>query len=199
MVCGSGSSLDNVIQGAEVPFELIRTERGGEVTYHGPGQLVLYPILDLRAYRQDVHWYMRSLEEVALRVLRSLELPACRAPGMTGAWVEDAKVCAMGVKLSRWITMHGLALNACVDLSHFEHIVPCGIADRRVTSIDKELLERKIDSVQLADVQRLLLEHFADVFDVHLSLSEEDASLTTLASLSREQSQQGKSSNLTVG
>jgi lipoyl(octanoyl) transferase len=124
-----GSTLDN-LRSMPPPFELVRTERGGEVTYHGPGQLVLYPVLDLRAYQQDVHWYMRSLEEVALRTVRSFGLPARRVPGLTGVWVEDAKVCAIGVKLSRWVTMHGLALNVDVNLDHFGHIVPCGIADR---------------------------------------------------------------------
>lgn len=185
---GTRSSLDN-LRSSSLPFELYRTERGGEVTYHGPGQLVLYPIIDLRHYRQDVHWYLRSLEEVALRVLRSLQLPARREPGLTGAWVDDAKVCATGVKLSRWVTMHGLALNVDVDLSHFEHIVPCGIADRPVTSILKELVERggtvqgaRVDPVGarvddgyrlMAHVQQLLLRHFAEVFRVELSCNEE--------------------------
>ena len=161
---GTASTLDN-LRSDSVPFELHRTERGGEVTYHGPGQLVLYPILDLRAYRQDVHWYMRSLEEVALRTLGSLGLPGERVEGLTGAWVDGAKVCAIGVKLSRWVTMHGLALNVCPDLAHFGHIVPCGIADRPVTSVAELLGE---DAADLREVQRLLLRHFGDVFSVEV-------------------------------
>jgi len=141
LTLGTSSTLDNVRSDAP-PFELVRTERGGEVTYHGPGQLVVYPILDLRAYKQDVHWYMRALEEVAARVVRSVGLPAGRIDGLTGVWIGDAKVCAIGVKLSRWVTMHGLALNVDVDLRDFAHIVPCGIADRPVTSLRRELEAR---------------------------------------------------------
>ena len=160
--------MDNVRSEAP-PFELHRTERGGEVTYHGPGQLVLYPILDLRGYRQDVHWYMRSLEEVALRTLASYGLPGERVEGLTGAWVRGSKVCAIGVKLSRWVSMHGLALNVAPDLSHFEHIVPCGIADRPVSSM-QELLGA--DAPDLQAVQRTMLEHFCEVFDAELELPE---------------------------
>eukprot|EP00322_Chrysochromulina_rotalis_P010981 CAMPEP_0115867884 /NCGR_PEP_ID=MMETSP0287-20121206/20998_1 /TAXON_ID=412157 /ORGANISM="Chrysochromulina rotalis, Strain UIO044" /LENGTH=250 /DNA_ID=CAMNT_0003322503 /DNA_START=29 /DNA_END=781 /DNA_ORIENTATION=- len=176
LTLGTSSTLDNVRDDSP-PFELVRTERGGEVTYHGPGQLVLYPILNLRAYRQDVHWYMRSLEEVAIRVAHSLGLPAGREPGLTGVWIEQAKVCAIGVKLSRWVTMHGLALNVDVRLEDFSHIVPCGIADRPVTSLSKELRERatsseaagQLSSASLETVQQLLLQHFSEVFDVELA------------------------------
>ena len=169
------STLDN-LRSTPPPFELVRTERGGEVTYHGPGQLVVYPVLDLRAYRQDVNWYMRSLEEVALRTVQSLGLYPHRVPGLTGVWVGDAKLCAIGVKLSRWVTMHGLALNVEVDLDHFEHIVPCGIADRSVTSIRAELgarnplIERPEELMDRA--QALLLGHFGDVFGAHLCAGE---------------------------
>ena len=206
LTLGTASTLDNVRSDAP-PFELVRTERGGEVTYHGPGQLVLYPILDLRAYRQDVHWYMRALEEVAIRTVRSVGLPAGRVEGLTGVWVDrrggsggdgltgvgeasPAKICAIGVKLSRWVTMHGLALNVETDLRDFEHIVPCGIADRPVTSMQREM-ERRGDerdrlecssirrgaaaaqaaaepTPSMATVQALLLRHFAEVFDAEL-------------------------------
>ena len=135
------------------------------MTYHGPGQLVLYPILDLRAYRQDVHWYMRSLEEVALRTLGSLGLEGEREEGLTGAWVGGAKVCAIGVKLSRWVTMHGLAFNVRPELSHFGAIVPCGIADRPVSSVEELLGAEAADE---AAVRALLLRHFSDVFSVEL-------------------------------
>lgn len=243
LTLGTASTLAN-LRTSSPPFDLIRTERGGEVTYHGPGQLVLYPVLDLREYRehtlhaplalltplalvlpssvlalllrtflpvalsplavstrrlhppaslsgstrrtfsrpsptagQDVHWYMRSLEEVAIRVVHSLGLPAARVGGLTGVWVEDAKVCAIGVKLSRWVSMHGLALNVDVDLSDFRHIVPCGIADRPVTSVAAELRARKTpprdtterhETPLIEEVHRLLLQHFQEVFQVEL-------------------------------
>lgn len=135
------------------------------MTYHGPGQLVLYPVLDLRAYEQDLHWYLRALEETVIRTLASLGVTAAREEGLTGVWVGDSKVCAIGVRVSRWITMHGLALNVCPDLSHFEHIVPCGIADRSVTST-AQLLPGEAGASELATVQELLLFHFAEVFNV---------------------------------
>ena len=186
---GAASTLANVRGSSDAPpFELVRTERGGEVTYHGPGQLVLYPMLDLRAYRQDVHWYMRALEEVAMRALADVGLPAAREPGLTGVWVDGAKACAIGVKLSRWVSMHGLALNVATDLAHFEHIVPCGIADRPVTSVARELQRRRLDGATdaaiggapdgddalLAHMRALLLKHFAAVFDVDCRVVEHD-------------------------
>ena len=127
---------------------------------------MLYPILDLRAYRMDVHWYMRALEEVVVRTLGSLGLPAERIPGLTGVWVDGAKVCALGVKLSRWVSMHGLALNVCPDMAHWQHIVPCGIADRPVTSL-QQLLPGD-ERASLESVHALLLRHFSDVFSVEL-------------------------------
>lgn len=171
LTLGTSSTIDNVLSSSDPPFDLFRTERGGEVTYHGPGQIVLYPLLDLRAYRQDVHWYMRALEEVVIRTLGSLGLPAGREPGLTGVWVDGAKACAIGVKLSRWVSMHGLALNVEPDLEHFGHIVPCGIADKPVTSIAELLRERGYDAggaPLLERVQRLLLQHFAEVFECEL-------------------------------
>ncbi|KAL2623683.1 hypothetical protein R1flu_003888 [Riccia fluitans] len=124
------------------PIELHKTERGGEVTYHGPGQLVMYPILNLRHQKPDLHWYLRTLEEVVIRALwSSCRLRASRIDGLTGVWVDDEKVAAIGVRVSRWITYHGLALNVNTDLAPFGNIVPCGISDRRVGSI-KQLLRK---------------------------------------------------------
>ena len=179
LTLGTSSTLDNV-RSRTPPFELLRTERGGEVTYHGPGQPVLYPVLDLRAYRQDVHWYMRALEEVAVRTLGDFGVEAWREPGLTGVWTGGGKACAIGVKLSRWVSMHGLALNVAPDLAHFEHIVPCGIADRPVTSVAREMESARLPSSHDDDeegatsalldaAQRRLLSHFADVFDVTLT------------------------------
>ena len=182
LTLGTSSTLDNVLSADAPPFELFRTERGGEVTYHGPGQLVMYPILDLREYRQDTHWYMRALEEVVIRALADFGMPATREDGLTGVWIDGAKACAIGVKVSRWVSMHGLALNVAPDLSHFVHIVPCGIADKPVTSLAREL-ERagrptgaeiggdessSVRRALLDEVQQALLRHFADVFAVDL-------------------------------
>ena len=183
LTLGTRSTLDN-LRGDDPPFELFRTERGGEVTYHGPGQLVLYPILDLRSYRQDVHWYMRALEEVVIRTLHSLGLPAEREPGLTGVWVNGAKACAEGVKLSRWVTMHGLALNVHTDLAYFQHIVPCGIADRPVTSVAEQLRNAGVPEEELPtleDVHALLLRHFAEVFECELVAAPAPANVATLA------------------
>jgi lipoyl(octanoyl) transferase len=169
LTLGTGSTLDNVKSREDPPFELIRTERGGEVTYHGPGQLVMYPVLDLSIYRADVNWYLRALEEVAMRTCRSLGLEAERESGLTGVWVRGGKTCARGVKLSRWVSMHGLALNVCPDLQHFDSIVPCGISDRPVTSIAAELGTAAHERGQLLEeAQSLLLHHFSAVFAVEL-------------------------------
>ena len=183
LTLGTSSTLDNLVTD-DPPFELFRTERGGEVTYHGPGQLILYPVVDLRQYRQDVHWYMRALEEVVVRTLNSLDLPAERESGLTGVWVRGAKACAIGVKLSRWVSMHGLALNVEPDLDHFGHIVPCGIADKPVTSIAKLRGEDGAPPVGLEEVAELLLKHFAEVFACELS--DADSSEWTQAQAKKE-------------
>ncbi|MGB5283036.1 MAG: lipoyl(octanoyl) transferase LipB, partial [Polyangiales bacterium] len=113
--------------------------RGGDVTYHGPGQLVAYPIIDLKPDRRDVRKYMWSLEETMIRTCANFGLAATRVEGLNGAWIGDRKVGAVGVRISRWVTMHGLALNANSDLTHFDLIVPCGIQDKTVTSLTAEL------------------------------------------------------------
>lgn len=134
---GAGSTEKNLLFEPEhSPYPLYRTERGGEVTYHGPGQLVMYPVLNLRHFKQDLHWYLRQLEEVIIRALSEVSgLQGERVEGLTGVWVGGNKVAAIGVRASRWVTYHGLALNVSTDLSHFSKIVPCGIADKGVTSI----------------------------------------------------------------
>lgn len=126
--------------------------RGGDVTYHGPGQLVGYPILDLKPDRKDLHVYLRSLEEVLLRVLRSFRVSGSRDEGATGVWVGDAKVAAIGIRVSSgWITSHGFALNANTDLSYFDAIVPCGLSGRPVTSLSR-LLDRDVTPEEAAPV-----------------------------------------------
>lgn len=164
---GQGSSLDFLkFDPNTVNFELHRVERGGEVTYHCPGQLVGYPILNLRYYQQDLHWYLRQLEEVLIQLLAVYDLKGDRIPGMTGVWLEGHKVAAIGIKVSRWITMHGFALNVCPDLTGFERIVPCGIVDKPVGSLAQFLPDLTIEQVRLD-----LATVFAEVFQVHLSES----------------------------
>jgi lipoyl(octanoyl) transferase len=141
-----------------------RINRGGDITYHGPGQLVGYPILDLDNFRPDIHWYLRTLEEAVILTLREYGLHPGRISGLTGVWLDweenapnPRKICAMGVKCSRWVTMHGFALNVEPDLRYFGHIVPCGITDKAVTSLAQELGH----SVSVAEVQERLLVHLA--------------------------------------
>ncbi|XP_076933232.1 octanoyltransferase LIP2p, chloroplastic-like [Bidens hawaiensis] len=154
------------------PLPLYQTERGGEVTYHGPGQLVMYPIMNLRYHKMDLHWYLRALEEVVIRVLFSVfTLKASRVKGLTGVWVGDKKLAAIGIRVSRWLTYHGLALNVCTDLSPFNRIVPCGIKDRGVGSI-KGLLSDSCsisNDGELIDIaHESLLKEFCEVFQVEL-------------------------------
>jgi lipoyl(octanoyl) transferase len=159
---GTGSSLAFLrFDPQHPPSPLYRIERGGEVTYHCPGQLVGYPILNLHRYQTDLHWYLRQLEEVILQLLASYGLAAERLEGLTGVWVEGYKVAAIGIKVSRWITMHGFALNVCPDLTGFAQIVPCGIGDRPVGS-----LAMFIPEIDLAETQARLLACFAHVFGV---------------------------------
>jgi lipoyl(octanoyl) transferase len=141
-----------------------RINRGGDITYHGPGQLVGYPILDLDNFFTDIHRYMRLLEEAVVLTLSDFGVAAGRIPGLTGVWLDDEKgprkICAMGVKASRWVTMHGFALNVNTDLSYFSHIVPCGIADKAVTSMQQELGR----AVFMPDVTQRVEGHLFDLF-----------------------------------
>jgi lipoyl(octanoyl) transferase len=137
------------------------TGRGGDVTYHGPGQIVGYPILDLRPDRCDVHKYVRDLEEVMIRTCADYGVTASRITGLTGAWVGPDKIGAIGIRISRWITSHGFAFNVTTNLDHFKLIVPCGISDRGVTSLEKATGR----SVPLPQVEDALVRRFAEVFD----------------------------------
>lgn len=140
------------------------TGRGGDVTYHGPGQLVGYPIVDLNPDRRDVHKYVRDLEEVLMHALETLGVAGTRVHGLTGVWVgppgQEEKIAAIGVRISRWITSHGFALNVATDLSHFSLIVPCGIPDRGVTSIERQVGRR----VSLTDVEEAVIAGMECVF-----------------------------------
>jgi lipoyl(octanoyl) transferase len=161
---GQGASLEFLkFDPSQEDWEIHRVERGGEVTYHCPGQLVGYPILNLRYYQQDLHWYLRQLEEVLIQLLAVYGLKGDRVPGMTGVWLEGYKVAAMGIKVSRWITMHGFALNVCPDMTGFERIVPCGIANKPVGSLAQFIPNISVEQVRL-DIAAI----FAAVFDVEL-------------------------------
>ncbi len=144
-----------------------KINRGGDITYHGPGQIVGYPILDLDNFFTDIHKYLRFLEEMVIRTLAEYEIESGRSKGETGVWldaedpVKARKICAMGVRASRWVTMHGFALNVNADLSYFGNIIPCGIVDKAVTSMDKEL-GIKVDQ---EEVKEKLKKHFADLFN----------------------------------
>ena len=149
----------------------VEIDRGGDITFHGPGQIVGYPILDLDRFFTDVHRYLRELEEVIIRTLADFGVAGGRVDGRTGVWVGpdergfERKICAMGIRCSRWVTMHGFALNVRTDLSYFSHIVPCGISDRGVTSLSAEL-DRDVDP---GVVKPRLLHHFAALFDADLA------------------------------
>jgi lipoyl(octanoyl) transferase len=146
---------------AELEIAVSETGRGGDVTYHGPGQIVGYPILDLRPDRCDVHRYVRDVEEVMIRVCRDYGVDAGRIAGLTGAWVGFEKIGAIGIRISRWITSHGFAFNVSTDLERFGLIVPCGIADRGVTSLEKATGTR----LEMDDVVAALVRNFAGVFE----------------------------------
>ena len=144
--------------------------RGGDITYHGPGQLVVYPILDLDNFFTDIHKYMRSLEEAVILTLSEYGLQAGRVKDLTGVWVDahdllkTRKICAMGVKTSRWVTMHGLALNVNAELDMFKNIVPCGLAGKEVTSLHKELNR----TIPMEEIKKKLLKHISAVFQMEL-------------------------------
>jgi lipoyl(octanoyl) transferase len=161
---GQGATLEFLkFDPQQTEWDVVRIERGGEVTYHCPGQLVGYPILNLNYYCKDLHWYLRQLEEVLIQTLAFYGLSGERIPGLTGVWLEGHKVGAIGIKVSRWITMHGFALNVCPDLTGFDRIIPCGIADKPVGS-----LAQFIPNIDTQQVRQQIATAFAAVFDVEL-------------------------------
>jgi lipoyl(octanoyl) transferase len=153
----------------ELKASFYHINRGGDITYHGPGQLVVYPVLDLDNFFTDIHRYMRSLEEAVIRTLNEFGVEGRRIEGLTGVWLGGEsgiprKICALGVKTSRWVTMHGLAFNVNPDLSYFKHIVPCGIDDKGVTSLERETGNR----VNMNQVKEIIRRHIAGVFSMTL-------------------------------
>jgi len=152
---------------ASIQAQYYKTNRGGDITYHGPGQIVGYPILDLENFFTDIHQYLRLLEESIILTLADYGLKGERSPGETGVWLDVGtpfarKICAMGVRASRWVTMHGFALNVNVDLGYFDHIVPCGIKGKGVASMHHEL---GVAAVDIAAVKELVYQHFLTLFE----------------------------------
>ena len=155
---------ENVLDQIDAKFYKIN--RGGDITYHGPGQLVVYPIFDLDYFFSDIHRYLRTLEEAVILTLEEYGIKGGRVDGLTGVWLDGdtpyaRKICALGVKCSRWVTMHGIGFNINTDLTYFNHIVPCGIQDKSVTSLSKEL-DKKVD---MDEVMEILKENLSVVFD----------------------------------
>ncbi len=141
-------------------IDVVEVERGGDVTYHGPGQVVGYPVLDLREHRRSISWYMRSLEETIIRTLETFGIESTREEGRPGVWVDQEKICAVGVRIARWVTYHGFALNVDPEMDHFEGIIPCGISDAGVVSMS-DLLSPVPDP---AEIRRELTSSFRNIF-----------------------------------
>ncbi len=159
---GKNSDKSNLLVSKDSKIKIYETERGGEITYHGPGQIVCYPILNLKNFKQSVTWYMRSLEEVIIETLKLFNIKATRKDSLTGVWVKDKKIGAQGVRMTKWVTMHGFALNVNTDLRFFNDIIPCGIKDFGVTSIEK-IIGKEQD---LSLVKEHILISFAKVFNI---------------------------------
>ena len=172
---------DHVLRQKNVEFHA--SNRGGDITYHGPGQIVGYPILDLSRIKQDVHWYVRTLEEAMIRASTDFGITAYRVPGKTGIWVQvpptEEKLAAIGVHISRWVTSHGFAYNVSTDLRYFDLIIPCGINDRKATSLEK-LLNL---SVSLAEAKARLTDHLATLFGFESQFIPRDKLLSDLTTL----------------
>jgi lipoate-protein ligase B len=158
--------------------ELFEVERGGDVTYHGPGQLVGYPIVDLKRHRQDLHWYLRKLEEVLINTLADYGIPGERNTSFTGVWTRGKKIASIGVHARDWVTWHGFALNVTTDLSYFDLIVPCGINGVVMTSIAREL---GAEEVSAQDVQERVAAKFAEAFDLTAVVTSRSALLESVA------------------
>ena len=172
---GKSGSMENLLlnneQLEEENIEFFKINRGGDITYHGPGQIVGYPILDLDNFFTDIHKYLRLLEEMIIRTLAEYGVIGGRVKGATGVWIEGEnplkarKICAMGIRCSRWVTMHGWAFNVNADLNYFNNIIPCGITDKAVTSLQEELQEK----VNMKEVKAKLKKHFAVLFEAELA------------------------------
>tara|TARA_A100000164_G_scaffold361292_1_gene375878 strand:+ start:147 stop:794 length:648 start_codon:yes stop_codon:yes gene_type:complete len=157
---GKNADVNHLLQSRDRTIEVFNVERGGDITFHGPGQLVGYPIIDLANYKKSVSWYMHSLEQLTIEVLSEFEISAKRVKGLTGVWVGDKKIAAQGVRLTRWVTMHGFSINVNTDLSYYNGIIPCGIFDRGVTSME-ELLG---STQKMEKIRTLVINKFNQTF-----------------------------------
>ena len=157
---GKNSNKDYLLSNYPENVDIVDSDRGGQVTYHGPGQLIGYPILNLNYFNKSISWYMRSLEDVIINTLKSFEIQSKRKDGLTGVWVEDEKICAMGVRISKWVTMHGFALNVKPEMKYYYSMIPCGIFDYGVTSMS-QILESDISNFDLMDA---VSENFINIF-----------------------------------
>ena len=155
-----------MLQSADKDIKIFNVERGGDVTFHGPGQIVGYPIIDLNRYVKSVSWYMRTLEEVLIETLATYSIEAKTKEGLTGVWVGDEKIGAQGVRISRWVTMHGFALNVNTDLTYFDGIIPCGIFEHGVTSMEKILGEKQ----NIVLIKNRLAKLFNQAFKINESI-----------------------------
>lgn len=162
---GKTADKENLVGGDEYLTEnnisVYDIDRGGDITYHGPGQIVGYPIISLTNWNQDTHKYLRAIEEVIIKVCDEYGLDASRVEKYTGVWIDDRKICAIGIKVSRWITMHGFAFNVNTDLKLFKGIIPCGISDKDVTSLNRELKKE----INLGEIKERILHQFSEIFN----------------------------------
>ena len=157
---GKNANPNHLLQSRDKSIDVFNIERGGDITFHGPGQLVGYPILNLSNYKKSVSWYMRVLEQLTIDVLNEFKIIASRVEGLTGVWVGDEKIAAQGVRMSRWVTMHGFSLNVNTDLSFYDGIIPCGIFDHGVTSMEKVLKRTQ----KMEKVKSLVIDKFNQIF-----------------------------------
>ena len=163
---GKNADENHILQNYPDNIKTYQIERGGDVTYHGPGQLVGYPILDLRNYKKSISWYMRSLEQVIIDTLFDYNITANRKNGLTGVWYNNEKIAALGVRVSRWITMHGFSLNVNPNLNHYKNIIPCGIFEHGVTSMSNILNE----NVEYEHVKKTIIKKFINQFKIDHTL-----------------------------
>ena len=163
---GKNSPKEHLLVQESESISIVQTDRGGNITFHGPGQLVGYPILDLNHYKKSVSWYMRELEQLIIDVLEEYDINAGRKKGLTGTWVRDKKIAALGVRISKWVTMHGFSLNINPDLKYYQGIIPCGISEYGVTSMAK-ILGENVPSMM--EIKETLVKHFISKFSVYKS------------------------------
>ena len=169
---GKSGHENNIVTNQDIleskSIDVVEIDRGGDVTFHGPGQIVGYPIFNLENFKKDIHWYLRSIEEVIIQTLNFFDIETERIDGLTGVWINNQKICAIGIKVTRWVTMHGFALNVSTELDYFNHIIPCGIGDKSVTSME----EIKNQKFLLNGIKTKICESFKTIFDIEIEKRE---------------------------